>query len=230
MNDDTNSKPRFGRLALTALLAVGMLLSGAAPVSAQEDVDVDAITVEPVSIDGDSGLAEFRVVNDNPRDVTVAYRSGTDKGSVTIGANSAGTFTAPIDTNLDVAIYADGEVIATTTADDLLGESQGPTVDTSELLLSAESTDGHDDLARFSVRNDDEVPAAVTYVNFDTGEYETISLDGNDVEHLTVATGEDEDVTLGLYYGGELVDVKTNAERTSDLGPKNPKDCGCHHE
>lgn len=234
MRHDTNSKARFGRLLLTSLLAVDMLLSGTTAVSAHDETHADSVSVEPVSVDAEDDVAKFRVTNDGDRAVTVVYKvNGTDtEDSVTLEADSTETFTVPTDYDgtVDVAVCIDGEIVATASSNDVRDDLGAPNADADEILASAESTDGHDDLAAFAIDNNDEVPATLTYKVLGTGECETLRLDGNDEERIVVSTGDDEHVTIGLYYKGELIDVKTNAERTTDLGTENPKDCGCAEE
>ncbi|RKD98266.1 hypothetical protein [Halopiger aswanensis] len=170
-------------------------------------IDLDALSLEAVCVDSETGMARFRVENENDAAVSVGYTvHGADRsGSVGVGPNSA--------TYFDVGgTTSEGMVTLDLVYNDIALDTQAANTDEqciprNDLNLFLDSVDAENDEATFYVMNYDE-PARSVVVRFPgTDVEEIITVPANGSQYFTVSA-PDGDITAAIFYEGVEIDYE----------------------
>lgn len=170
-------------------------------------IDLDAIHLEAVCVDSETGMARFRVENENDAAVSVGYNVyGADRsGSVGVQPNSA--------TYFDVGgTTSEGMVTLDLVYNDIVLDTQAANTDEQciprdDLNLFLDSVDAENDEATFYVMNYDE-PARSVVVRFPgTDVEEIITVPSNGSQYFTVSAPNG-DITAAIFYEGVEIDFE----------------------
>ncbi|GAB3676293.1 hypothetical protein [Halopiger thermotolerans] len=177
----------------------------------QGTIDLGAIDLEAVCVDDETGMARFRVENENDAAISVRYNVyGADRGgSVGVQPNSA--------TYFDVhGTTSDGMVTLDLLYEDIVLDTQAANTEEQciprdDLNLFLDSVDPENDEATFYVMNYDE-PARSVVVRFPgTDVQEIITVPANGSRYFTVSA-PDGDVTAAIFYEGVEIDYEPSGD------------------
>ncbi|AEH36770.1 hypothetical protein [Halopiger xanaduensis] len=170
-------------------------------------IDLEALSLEAVCVDSETGMARFRVENENDASVSVGYEvHGADRsGSVGVQPNSATYFDVGGTTSEGMAtldlLYEDIRL------DTQAANTDEQCIPRNDLNLFLDSVDAENDEATFYVMNYDE-PARSVVVRFPgTDVEEIITVPANGSQYFTVSA-PDGDITAAIFYEGVEIDFE----------------------
>ena len=169
-------------------------------------IDLERISLSPVSVDSEQGMARFRVRNANPKSVEVVYRleddDHDDAGTINVEARSA-TYLEVVapEGEATVSIWADGKQL-----DERESATSREAIPRNRIGFSFECYDAKTGLAEFYAHNGTDHDLTFVYYVAETGQTGLVtvpdSLASAETFEIPVPDG---DAAVGLFYEGETV-------------------------
>lgn len=168
-------------------------------------IDLENISLSPVCVDTERGMARFRVNNTNPKPVEVVYQveDGAYDHARTINVEARSATYIEVmapEGDATVSIWADGKRL------DIRESAGGPCIPRDQVAFSFECYDATDGMAEFYVHNGTDDDLTFVYYIAETGQTGLVTVPDSLASAETFRVpAPDGEATVGLFYEGETI-------------------------